>query len=133
MAKKKIVKSKRKASSTNKQSIQEFADGKNHIAEEAQHARSLESILSRKTKNPLEAESLEDFEDTLASMQLSQMQELAVKAGVFPSGTKLTLKNKLIKAYRQYSQGSNKSIQVTKPIVEPGSKKEQELLKILKR
>lgn len=133
MAKKKIVKSKKQENAKKDQSVQEFADGKNHIAAEAEHARNLESMLTRKTRNIFAAESLEAFESSLASMQLSQMQELAVKAGVFPSGTKFTLKNKLIKAYRQYIQGSNKSIQVTKPIVEPGSKKEQELLKILKR
>lgn len=113
--------------------ITEFSDGKNHIEEEAGYARSLEDMIGRKRKSPFGAQSLEEFERNLANMQLTQMQELAVKAGVFPSGTKITLKSKLIKAYRQQAQGASKVVQVTKPIVEPGSQKEKDILKILKK
>lgn len=130
MAKKKNTNSKAAAKKTAKK-IQQFSDGKNHIEEEANYARSLEDMIGRKHKNPFGAENLEEFEDSLANMQLTQMQELAVKAGVFPSGTKVTLKSKLIKAYRQQAQGALKAIQVTKPAVEPGSQKEKDILKIL--
>lgn len=130
MNKKKNTNKKKVAKKTSK-TIEEFSDGKNHIEEEANHARSLEDMIGRKQKNPFQAETLEEFENNLASMQLTQMQELAVKAGVFPSGTKVTLKSKLIKAYRQNAQGASRVVQVTKPIVEPGSQKEKDILKIL--
>jgi hypothetical protein len=121
------VKTKKQAT----KKIQEFSDGKNHIEEEANYVRGLESMIGRPKRNVFGSESLEEFEGSVANMQLSQMQELAVKAGVFPSGTKVTLKNKLIKAYKQHTQGSMNCVQVTKPIVEPGSDQEKELLKIL--
>lgn len=111
--------------------IKEFSDGKNHIEEEANYARSLEEMVGTKQRKPFKAKTLEEFEGSLATMQLTQLQELAVEAGVFPSGTKVTLKTKLIKAYKHMIQGSTKSIQITKPMVEPGSKKEQDILKIL--
>ena len=40
----------------------------------------------------------ESFDEAVHSMNLSQLQEIAVSAGVFPSGTKTT-KNKLLKEY----------------------------------
>ena len=65
-------------------------------------------------------------------MTITEMQELAVNAGVFPSGTKLTLKNKLTKAFKQYALGSNKVVQVTKPIVDPESPEGKALLNLIK-
>lgn len=122
----------KKQSKSKKKNI-EYSDGKNHIAEEAQEARNLEQIIGRKQKSPFQQENFADFQQSIDSMQLSQLQELAVKAGVFPSGTKLTLKNKLIKAYKQSKQGLGNVVQITKPIVEPGSDKEKELLNIINR
>lgn len=130
MKNKKNVNAKKPAKKTSKK-IQEFSDGKNHIQEEASYARSLEHMIGRKQKNAFATNTIEEFEASLANMQLAQMQELAVSAGVFPSGTKVTLKSKLIKAYKQQAQGALKSIQVTKPMVEPGSQKEKDILKIL--
>lgn len=132
MTKRKKTNSKKDQSKPDKK-ITEFSDGKNHIEEEANYAKSLEDMIGRKQRNPFGAQSLEEFEGSLANMQLTQMQELAVKAGVFPSGTKVTLKSKLIKAYRQQAQGASRVVQVTKPIVEPGSQKEKDILKILKQ
>lgn len=130
MTKKKNTNSKAIKKKKDKE-MQEFSDGKNHIEEEANYARSLEDMIGRKHKNPFKSQTIEEFEGALANMQLAQMQELAVEAGVFPSGTKVTLKSKLIKAYRQQAQGAFKTVQVTKPAIEPGSQKEKDILKIL--
>lgn len=128
MAKKSTQKKKVKDLST---SI-EFSDGKDHLREESKEAQSLESILGIQEKNPFGVTEASEFETLVSNMQLSELQALAVKAEVFPSGTKLTLKNKLIKAFSQYAAGSSKKIQVTKPIVDPNSKKGQDLMKLLK-
>jgi hypothetical protein len=119
---------KRKGKKEAKQEIKEFSDGKDHIAEEASHARNLEDLIGTKRKSPFAAESLAEFEAKLGAMQLTQMQEMAVNAGVFPSGTKLTLKNKLIKAFKQQSQGAGRVVQVTRHLVEPGSDLEKKIL-----
>lgn len=110
----------------------EFSDGKDHLKEEAAEAQSLEEVLGFKQKNPFKTSDAQSFEHSLNNMALTELQELAVNAGVFPSGTKLTLKNKLIKAFKQYATGgSNKTVQVTKPIVDPNSKRGKDLLKLI--
>lgn len=121
---------KRKIKETKKQ-IKEFADGKNHIQEEAQEARNLENVIGRKNASQFKVSSAEELQNKLNSMTLTQLQEFAVKTGVFPSGSKLTLKNKLIKAFRQETQGAHNIVQITKPLIEPGSEKEKNFFKAI--
>ena len=85
-----------------------------------------------KEKNPFGYNSEKEFAEAMDQMMLTSLQEIAVKAGVFPSGTKAMLKTKLKKAYLQYTTGgSNKVVQVTNPIVDPESEKGKNLLKII--
>lgn len=111
----------------------EFADGKNHGSEDQiQEARDLEEIMGNKGQSPFGTSSASEFESNLNGMSITEMQELAVNAGVFPSGTKLTLKNKLNKAFKQYALGSANVVQVTKPIVDPESPEGKALLDLMK-
>lgn len=127
MTKKKTVKRKK---ATNKP--MEFSDGVDHLAAEAAEARNLEDLLGFKETNPFGVSSAEEFDSTIEELQLSNLQELAVKAGVFPSGTKATLKTKLRKAFNQYTHGgARKVVQITKPIVDPDSKEGKALLKLM--
>ena len=112
--------------------IMEFADGKDHLQDEALAATNLEEALGMTKPSPFKEKDLSSFEDSLSSMNLSEMQELAVQAGVFPSGTKITLKTKLIKCFRQYSSGMGKVVQVTSPIVDPDSEQGKALLNLIK-
>ena len=112
--------------------IMEFADGKDHLQDEALVATNLEEALGMTKPSPFKEKDLSSFEDSLSSMNLSEMQELAVQAGVFPSGTKMTLKTKLIKCFKQYSSGMGKVVQVTSPIVDPDSKQGKALLNLIK-
>ena len=84
MPRKKTTKSK-----SSKKEI-EFIDGK---VEDEKHSLSkdIEEILMP-SKNPFGTNSAEELESSLEGMNLRQMQELAVKASVFPSGNKTTLK-----------------------------------------
>ena len=108
----------------------EFADGKDHLVEESKEAKNLEQILSGNKDNPFRTSNACEFESTLEEMNLTEMQELAVNAGVFPSGTKMTLKSKLKKAFKQYSLGSASIVQVTKPILDPESEAGKAFLKL---
>ena len=89
MPRKKTTKSK-----SSKKEI-EFIDGK---VEDEKHSLSkdIEEILMP-SKNPFGTNSAEELESSLEGMNLRQMQELAVKASVFPSGNKTTLKKKKLK------------------------------------
>ena len=118
---------------TKKSKTMEYSDGKDHLQEAVKEAQSLEDMLGARQKNPFGASEASEFETNLDSMQLTELQELAVNAGVFPSGTKLTLKNKLKKAFRQYTHGgSSKIVQISKPIVDPESEQGKALLKAIK-
>lgn len=81
---------------SNKKEI-EFIDGK---VEDEHHALSkdIEEILMP-NKNPFGTNSADELEFNLEGMNLRQMQELAVKASVFPSGNKTTLKKKIKKEF----------------------------------
>jgi len=126
--KKKITK---KAAST-KPNV-EFADGRDHLSEEAEQARNLEDILGFKETNPFGVSSAEEFDSNLEELQLTNLQEMAVNAGVFPSGTKATLKNKLRKAFAEYTQGGKKKVvQITKPIADPNTPEGKALLDIMR-
>ena len=124
-------KTKRTKTPTKKPAI-EFADGRDHLAVEAEEARNLEDILGFKEINPFGVSSADEFDSTLEELQLTNLQEMAVNAGVFPSGTKATLKNKLRKAFAEYTQGGKKKVvQITKPIVDPNSPQGKALLEIM--
>jgi hypothetical protein len=125
----------KKSTSKRKKAVKkpvEFSDGVDHLAAEASEARSLEDLMGFKEINPFGVSSAEEFDTTIEELQLSNLQELAVKAGVFPSGTKATLKTKLRKAFNQYTHGgARKVVQMTKPIADPESEEGKNLLKIM--
>jgi len=68
--------------------------------EELQKVRQLEDILDVSLTNPFGTSHAKVFEENLAEMNLSEMQELAVRAGIFPSGNQSMLRNKLKKAFK---------------------------------
>jgi hypothetical protein len=77
----------------------EFMDGKNHDESNHQLAKDIEDLLMPDT-NPFGTNSMEDLESMLEGMNLRQVQEVAVKASVFPSGNKTSLKNKIKKEFK---------------------------------
>jgi hypothetical protein len=72
--------------------------------------RKLEDLLDIKTSNPFGTTDSRVFSENLASMNLSDMQEIAVRAGVFPNGNKTVLKNKLVKAFKGAGFGMINSV-----------------------
>ncbi len=86
----------------------DFADGKKE--DKIQKARELEELVGLNEVNPYGTSIAAVFEEKLAEMTVVDLQELAVTVGVFPSGTKTSLKNKLLKAFRDYQRGSSSFI-----------------------
>lgn len=114
--------------STKKQ--MQYADGKN-TDDRKDVAKTVEQLMSVNKRDPFQLASGENFEDAVSTMSLSELQEIAVHAGVFPSGTKATLKNKLIKEYENRINGKYGASTSSKPIVNPDSKKAQDILRII--
>ena len=105
----------------------QYADGKSDV----QKAKDIEDLITVNRRNPFSTLDGTDFEESLSSMSLTDMQELAVSAGIFPSGTKTTLKNKILKEYRAKTIGQKRNGQVTKPSLDPKSKQAADLLRLL--
>ena len=72
-------------------------------------AQDLDKILGLRQKNPFGATSKEQFEQSLSSMNLTDMREMAVTAGIFPSGNRTVLKKKLLKGFSSYCKGFENS------------------------
>ena len=75
-------------------------NGRVYEDEDTNKTRKLEEILEVAVTNPFGTSSGKVFEENLANMNLSEMQEVAVRAGIFPSGNQTMLKNKLKKAFK---------------------------------
>lgn len=110
---------KKTTKKTSKKKI-EYADGKN----EAQPKRSVEDILGIHEKNKFGVKSEAEFNEKLNNMGINEMQELAVTVGIFPSGTKPMLKNKLNKAFGEYMLASGRVVgpKTTQPNPETAKK-----------
>ena len=108
-----------------------FADGREEDA--IQKARELEELVGLKEVNPYGTSIGSVFEENLQGLALVDLQELAAKVGVFPSGTKTNLKKKLMKAFRDYQRGSSSFVipQSSSSICEQADKNSPEFKKAL--
>ena len=113
----------------------EYTNGKfEDVEEKHEKAKGIEELLSA-PKNPFGTSSAEELEEQLEGMNLRQMQELAVKASVFPSGNKTSLRKKIRREFK-VKFGSKDGAQrydsaSEAPIVDPESKLAKEVLDIL--
>lgn len=114
---------------TSKKPMQ-YADGK--VTDNRKDlAKTVEQLMGVTSRDPFRVASGESFEEAVTSMSLSQLQEIAVNAGVFPSGTKATLKNKLLKEYENRNHGRYGASTNSKPIVDPNSQRAKDILRII--
>ena len=83
--------------------------------------------------NPFKTTKEDQFEKNVSDMSVPEMQSLAVELGVFPSGNKTTLKNKLKKEFKKrFLQGKGNVIQTTSPLLETSklTEKQKKLFEI---
>lgn len=105
----------------------QYADGKS----EEQEKQSVEDILGIQQKNHFQATSDAEFDAKLKEMTVQEMQEMAVNAGVFPSGTKPMLRNKLKKAFAEYMLTSGKIVAQKTKSPHPESSLQQKVMTIM--
>jgi len=128
--KKKTTRKTAKGTSKPKDQEMEFADGR--VEDQHKISVDIEAILATRSSNPFGTTSTDEFDSQVSEMNLTQMQELAVKASVFPSGNKTSLKNKLKREFKsRFGHGGETkySSQTEGPVLD--SDKAQEILEIL--
>jgi hypothetical protein len=128
---KKPVARKRKAvaKATSKEKKLLFIDGKTAEAtDDKARLRDLEKLLNPSAlHNPFKVTSAEDLDKKLADMSLPELQSLSVEVGVFPSGSKTTLKNKLKKEFKnRMFLGKGRVITTNHPVSDYSSLSEEE-------
>jgi hypothetical protein len=96
-------------------------------------ARELEDILGVAKINPFKTNDKRVFAEMLQDMNLTDLQSFAVKVGVFPSGNKTVLRNKIKRAFESSLHGKG-SVQVMgEPMqLDPKNPKHKELIDYLK-
>ena len=95
-----------------------YTDGKAAVQTEEERLNDLEKILNPAAlSNKFGSQTEADFETKMADMTIPELQSLAVSVGVFPSGSRTTLKNKLLKEFKQsVFGGKGKIMQSEKPL-----------------
>ena len=72
--------------------------------------KDINEIMGIKKNNPYQVNSARELEETLSSMNLSDMREMAVAAGIFPNGNRTVLKKKLEKGFSEYMRGGSENV-----------------------
>ena len=70
------------------------------------YIRELEEILGVKKVNPFGTYNLEIFKDQLSDMSNLDLQNLCEKIGVFASGSRMQIKEKLLREFKSVSRGT---------------------------
>ena len=131
MAKKSVKKSVKSKKSSELDNLT-FADGKVHEDPEISKVRELEKALGMEKSNPFGTSNLEIFKTKLSEISNIDMQHLCEKVGIFASGSRQDIKNKLLREFKSTHKGS---IHLTsqQPVMDldPNNPEHQKLLKIL--
>ena len=109
-----------------------ITNGKSY-QQDVERVRKLEELLEVHQTNPFGTSDLRIFQENLAEMNLTDMQAVAVRAGVFPSGNQTLLKQKLIKAFQAEGYGTvNAVIETDKQVeLDPSNPKHKAILDYL--
>ena len=109
-----------------------LADGKKIEDPDITKIKEMEEILGIKKSNPFGTSNLEIFKEKLTEMTLIDLQRMCEKIGIFASGSRQDIKEKLIREFKSTNKGSI-SMLVQNPaiILDPNNPKHKKTLKIL--
>ena len=92
-------------------------------------AKELEEVLGIPQISPFKTNDPKVFEKNLEEINLTDLQAMAVRVGVFPSGNKTTLKNKLKRAFKSSLVGQGSVQLMGKPQqLDPKDPKQKEII-----
>ncbi len=110
-----------------------LADGKVHVDPDIERVKQLEEIFGIKKMNPFGTSNIEVFKEKLSEMTIVDMQHMCEKVGIFASGSRQEIREKLLREFKSTNKGTI-SMMVQNPslILDPNNPKHQKTLKILK-
>tara|TARA_B100001939_G_scaffold131921_1_gene114576 strand:+ start:3259 stop:3648 length:390 start_codon:yes stop_codon:yes gene_type:complete len=109
-----------------------FADGKVHEDPDITKVREMEKALGIEKANPFGTTSLEIFKEKLKEMTNVDLQHMCEKIGIFASGSRQDIKDKLLREFRSTNKGTI-GMMTENPSVhlDPNNPEHQKALKIL--
>lgn len=118
---------KTKKTSTKKVEDLKVVDGKSN----KETIQNLQEILGAKNANPFGVQTEEELNSMMNEMTITDLQTFGIKVGILPSGNKMILKNKILKAFKTHEgAGMGYNIGYTKPMIDPSSQAAKNILKI---
>lgn len=102
--KKSVASATKKTKASRKESFKNIQQTNGKVYD-IEKVKEIEALLDVPKTNPFGTADIRIFEENLASMTLTEMQAVAVRAGVFPNGNKTVLKSKLVKAFKSEGFG----------------------------
>jgi|694.fasta_scaffold07743_3 hypothetical protein len=110
-----------------------LADGKiNNIDPDIEKVKKLEEILGIKKSNPFGTSNIEVFKEKLKEMTLIDLQHMCEKIGIFASGSRQDIRDKLLREFKSTNKGTiSMLVQNPSVILDPNNPKHKKTLKIL--
>lgn len=109
-----------------------FADGKVHEDPDIARVKEIEKALGVEKANPFGTTNLEIFKESLKEMTNVDLQHMCEKVGIFASGSRQDIKDKLLREFKSTNKGTI-SMMSENPTVQldPNNPEHQKALKIL--
>lgn len=110
-----------------------LADGKVHSDPDIEKVKQLEEILGIKKMNPFGTSNIEIFKEKLNEMTIVDMQHMCEKIGIFASGSRQQIKEKLLREFKSTNKGTiSMLVQNPSIVLDPNNPQHKETLKILR-
>lgn len=111
----------------------QLADGKQRVDPDIQRVKELEEILGIKKMNPFGTSNIEIFKEKLNEMTIVDMQHMCEKVGIFASGSRQQIKEKLLREFKSTNKGTiSMLVQNPSVVLDPNNPLHKETLKILR-
>ena len=111
-----------------------LADGKiSNVDPDIERVKMLEEILGIKKSNPCGTSNIEIFREKLQEMTLIDLQHMCEKIGIFASGSRQDILDKLLREFKSTNKGTI-SMLINNPslILDPNNPQHQKTIKILR-
>lgn len=110
-----------------------LADGKITEDPDITKVKELEEILGIKKMNPFGTTNIDIFKERLSEMANVDLQHMCEKIGLFASGSRQELKEKLLREFKSTNKGSiSMTVQNPSLVLDPNNPQHKETIKILK-
>jgi hypothetical protein len=111
----------------------QLADGKVHTDPDIEKVKKLEEILGIKKMNPFGTSNIDVFKEKLSEMTIVDLQHMCEKVGIFASGSRQQIKEKLLREFKSTNKGTiSMLVQNPSLVLDPNNPKHQKTLKILR-